>query len=86
MKSKMTRVTITLPAALLEAADTKLAREDENRSAMVRRLIEAALREVEEREDVERWVRSYREHPQSEDDLGWVAEVSAEQLAKVPWE
>ncbi len=86
MKSKMTRVTVTLPPELLEAADAKLAEDDESRSSMIRRLIETALKEAQERKDVEQWIQSYREHPQSEDDLGWVTEVSLEQLRKVPWE
>jgi Predicted transcriptional regulators containing the CopG/Arc/MetJ DNA-binding domain and a metal-binding domain len=86
MKQKMTRVTVSLPVALVEAADKQLADEDESRSALVRRLLESALREAEERDDINRWVRSYRENPQAKDDLAWVAEISTEQLEKSPWE
>ena len=86
MKSKMTRVTVSLPGALLEAADGKLAEENESRSALVRRLLEAALREAAERDDVERWVQAYRKQPQTEDEVGWMEQVALEHLAEIPWE
>jgi metal-responsive CopG/Arc/MetJ family transcriptional regulator len=86
MKSKVVRVTVSLPAPLLEAADAKLVEEDESRSSMMRRLIEAALRAAEEEEDVARWIRAYQEHPQTEEELGWLDEVALESLANLPWE
>ncbi len=79
------RFTISLPANLLEAVDRKLARGEESRSAVVRRLLEEALREVEEREEIERYVWGYRESPQTEEELGWTDRATQERLAELPW-
>lgn len=83
---KTNRITISLPAPLLEAMDAKLARAEESRSAIVRRLVEEALRAAKEREDVQRWVRSYREQPQTEEELGWLDQVVPQALAEQPYE
>ena len=79
------RVTISVPLGLLDALDQKLTREGESRSAVVRRLIEEALRDAEEQEDVARYVQAYREQPQTEDEFGWSDQVTQEHLAEVPW-
>jgi len=82
---KHSRVTVSLPTELLQAVDAKLARPDETRSAVFRRLVEEALREAEEVADVARWVSAYRKQPLSDDesmaDLGLEGDPSA-----VPWE
>lgn len=86
MKTQYSRVTISLPAPLLDAVDAQLTRPEETRSAVIRRLIEQALREGRERADVEQWVRSYREQPPTEED-GIAAARFPDELAKeLPWE
>jgi metal-responsive CopG/Arc/MetJ family transcriptional regulator len=80
------RFTVSVPTRLLEAVDRKLVNRDETRSAVVRRLLEEAVREVDEQEDVQRWIRSYRENPQTEEELGWADEAARQLLAEVPWE
>ena len=84
--NKMTRLTISLPEPLVQGVDRKLARPGESRSAVVRRLLEEALREAEEREEVERYVRGYREEPQTEEEFGWSDRASAERLGELPWQ
>ncbi len=79
------RITVSLPTELLEAVDQRIARPDESRSALVRRLLEAALRETEEREEIERYVRGYREKPQTEEEFGWSDAAGPERLAELPW-
>lgn len=83
---RVSRITVSVPTKLLQAADQKLLREDETRSGLVRRLLEAALREVEERADVERYIRGYLEQPQTEDELGWSDQAAVEHVAELPWE
>jgi metal-responsive CopG/Arc/MetJ family transcriptional regulator len=83
---RASRITISLPTSLLHAMDEELARDDESRSAVLRRLVEQALRDAQEREDVERWVRSYREQPQTEEEFGWVDRVAAEALGQESWQ
>jgi metal-responsive CopG/Arc/MetJ family transcriptional regulator len=82
---RVSRFTISVPAELLEAVDQQLIKGDETRSALIRHLLEAALREAEEREDVERYVRGYREQPQTEEELGWSDSAGLQHLAELPW-
>lgn len=77
MSTKYRRVTVTLPAPLLDAVDNRLAQPDETRSAVIQRLVRKALREAQERQDVERWRQAYLEQPQTEEELIW-ADLSAD--------
>ena len=86
MTAGTTRFTISLPTSLLEAVDRRLVRDGESRSAVVRRLLEEALREAQERADVERYIRGYRETPQTEAELGWSDLAAREHLAELPWQ
>ena len=84
--STVTRFTISVPNELLEAVDNKLIRGDESRSAAVRRLLEDAVREAEEQEEIDRYIRGYREYPQTEEEFGWVDRAGRELLAEHPWQ
>ncbi|MGH2585904.1 MAG: CopG family ribbon-helix-helix protein [Dehalococcoidia bacterium] len=79
------RFTVSVPGDLLEALDEKLVRDAESRSAVVRRLVEDALRELEEQGEIERYVEGYRKQPQTEEEFGWSDEVVIEQPAQDPW-
>ena len=81
----VSRFTISVPTRLLEGLDQKLTKNGESRSAVVRRLLENALRDVDEQEDVTRYIAGYREHPQTEDEFGWSDHTAGEHLAEVPW-
>lgn len=81
-----TRFTVSVPSELLEAVDQRLVKGEESRSSLVRRLLERALREAEERDEVERYVRGYREKPQTEEEFGWSDEVATRHLREIPWE
>jgi metal-responsive CopG/Arc/MetJ family transcriptional regulator len=80
------RFTVSVPTRLLEAVDRKLVKGDETRSAVVRRLLEEAVCEVDEQEDVQRWIRGYEENPQTDEELGWVDHVVCQVAAELPWE
>lgn len=82
----MIHVSVTLPVKLLEDLDRKLIKGKSSRSAVVRHLLEQALSRVEERDDIERYVKGYREHPQTEDEFGWSDHASREHLAELPWQ
>ena len=84
MKST-TRVTISVPIELLEAVDHRLAQGEESRSAVVRRLIAAALRDLEEQEEAQRYIRAYQEQPQTEEEFGWSDQATLQHLAELPW-
>ena len=84
--NKLSRVTISLPSALLAAMDEHLAEEDETRSAVIRRLIEQALKDAKEKADIEQYIRAYREQPQTGEEFGWSDWATAESLRDLPLE
>jgi metal-responsive CopG/Arc/MetJ family transcriptional regulator len=84
MATKYRRVTVTLPAKLVEGLDHKLTEPDETRSAAIRRLVNRALREAKDREDEERWVQGYLEQPQTDEELAWADLVEDADPAHVP--
>ncbi len=61
------------------------AQEAESRSAVVRRVLEDALRDIEEQEQIEQYVQGYREQPQTEDEFGWSDRGTADRLAEASW-
>ena len=78
------RITISLPTGLLEAVDNEL-KGEESRSAAIRRLLEDALRKSQEQREIERYIRGYREDPQTEAELGWSDVATCEHLSELPW-
>ena len=64
-----TKVSVSLPNDVLADAERRLARPGENRSALFSRLLSSALRELDEREAEERYLRGYRQQPESDDEL-----------------
>jgi metal-responsive CopG/Arc/MetJ family transcriptional regulator len=81
----MSRFTVSVPSELLETFDRTLVQGEESRSAVVRRLLEDALRDAQEQEDVRRYIEGYRDTPQTEDELGWSDQVVQERLSELPW-
>ena len=79
------RLTVSLPADLLAAMDHKLMKKDESRSALVRRLLVEALREAEEQEKIESYLKSYLDDPQTEEEFGWSDDVTRQHMADLPW-
>ena len=80
----VSRLTISVPTRLLKALDRKLTRDGESRSAVIRRLAEEALQDAEEQENIEQYINSYREQPQTEDEFGRSDEVARKYLAETP--
>lgn len=85
MAGRTTRITVSLPSDLLEAAGNRLAREGEGTSALVRRLFEAALRDAEEQERVRQYMRGYQEAPQTDEEFGWADAAGREAVAEGEW-
>ena len=79
------RFTVSIPAELLEAVDKTLLKNEDSRSALVRRLFEEALSDAQEREDVDRWIQSYKDQPQTEEEFGWSDHVTIEHMKDLPW-
>jgi metal-responsive CopG/Arc/MetJ family transcriptional regulator len=81
----VSRFTVSVPARLLAAMDERLIRNGESRSALIRRLLEQALEDEDEKERVEQYVRGYQEQPQTDDEFGWTDQIAVEQLRETAW-
>jgi metal-responsive CopG/Arc/MetJ family transcriptional regulator len=84
--AKYRRFTVSVPKDLLEALDQELVRQGETRSAVIRRLLEQALRETEQEADVRRYIRGWQENPQTSEEFGWAEQVSLGALTQLPWD
>lgn len=82
----MAKIAISLPEQLLREIERERGTCGVTRSEFLRRAVEQYLRRQREREDVEQYIRGYLEHPETEEELGWVEVVSQEVLAEYPWD
>lgn len=82
---KTSRLTVSVPSSLLEAVDRLLVNGGESRSAVVRRLLETAVRDAQEQEAEQRWKQSYEENPQTEEEFGWAEHAARQLLSEVAW-
>ena len=71
--------TVSIPGELAAALDRRLAKGDENRSRVIHRLIEQALFEDEERDEIDRYIQGYRVPSQTGEILSWADRAAAEQ-------
>jgi metal-responsive CopG/Arc/MetJ family transcriptional regulator len=60
---KTTKVSVSLPSALLARADEVLGRPGEGRSALFARVLDEAVRTAEEAEIDAEYERAYAQHP-----------------------
>lgn len=67
---RTTRLTVSLPASLVDEVDRFLA-DGTSRSAAARVALERAVAEERRRQEVERFVRGYEADPQTEEEFGW---------------
>ena len=82
---RFTKVTISLPTALLEDVERSKDASGESRSETIARLLKAALRAEQEEADIERYIRGYREQPETEEELEISRVLSANAAAMDPW-
>jgi metal-responsive CopG/Arc/MetJ family transcriptional regulator len=80
------KVAISLPEALYQAVEAKRDERREGRSEFFQRAVGAFLRSLEEQEAVERYIRGYRDQPETDEDVRLVAGASNAALAAEPWE
>ena len=78
------RFTVSLPADLLQEVDRQLVGDETSRSALIRRLLEDALRDLRERLDVERYVKGYTDTPQTENEFGWSDVATKVHFSELP--
>src|ERR671911_1243175 len=82
---RFAKVTISLPAGLLSAVDKLQRKTGRSRSEVIRDAVEGLLAAEAERADERRWLKAYRQQPQSEAELAWT-KSALESLAVNEWD
>jgi len=82
---KAAKLTISLPLELLDAVARPQEERGENRSETIAHLLDAALRREQEQAEIERYVRGYREHPASDDEVALSDRLALEAANSDPW-
>ena len=82
---KTARITISLQEDLLQDIERESRASGETRSEFLRRAVEALLRRERQREAIEQYIQGYSQHPETQEELGWVEASSQEVLAEYPW-
>jgi metal-responsive CopG/Arc/MetJ family transcriptional regulator len=83
--SDTAKVSISLPREVLQAVERYREERRETRSDFFRRAAEMLLCRDAEREADARYVRGYRENPETEDEIAH-GHAAAARLAEEPWE
>lgn len=83
--ARVAKVTISLPAALLDAVERAQRLRGETRSQFIRRVVEEHLRAEREREMVEQYIRGYRESPETEEEAAEAERLLVEATEWEPW-
>jgi Arc/MetJ-type ribon-helix-helix transcriptional regulator len=81
----MAKIAISLPDEVLRAVEQERLARGESRSAFFRRAVEQLLRRERERKWDEEYVRSYREFPETAEEVAW-AQLGLAGLAVDPWD
>ncbi len=81
---KSVKIAISLPEELLQAAEQESRARGVTRSEFFRQAVEGAL---ERRQDaIERYMLSYQEQPERDDEIAAARQASSVTLAQEPWE
>ena len=80
------KISISLPAAIHEAAERERRATGEKRSELFRRALEALLRDRRRKAAVERYVAGYVAEPETAYEVEATDETSRSALAGDPWE
>ena len=86
MTRRHTKIAISLPTTTLDDLERLRGERDLSRSALILEAIDEMLRRERERADVERYIKAYKEFPETEEDLFAGGEFWDQTLADSPWE
>ncbi|MBI4289434.1 MAG: ribbon-helix-helix protein, CopG family [Chloroflexi bacterium] len=84
--NKVAKIAISLPKETLDAIEKEREATGESRSELLRRAVEAFLRERRQSEAIERYVRGYREHPETAAEVAAARAMGAAALAEEAWD
>ena len=83
---KATKVTISLPTDILQKVERERSLKDESRSEFILHAVQQLLRQEEEREAVEQYIRSYEECPETDEEVAEAEALAVAALSHVPWD
>ncbi|MDO8532624.1 MAG: ribbon-helix-helix protein, CopG family [Dehalococcoidia bacterium] len=86
MSAKVAKVTISIPAEVLDAVERERHIRKETRSEFFRRAVDMMLRQQREKKAVRRYVRGYRKSPESAAEVAVAYKLGSAVLAEEPWE
>ena len=84
--SKTAKIAISLPEEVLDAVERERVESGESRSAFFRRAVEALLRQQQEQELSEQYVRAYQKLPESAEEVEAARRAASSILAEEPWQ
>ena len=82
---KVTKIAISLPEEVLTAVEKEREGSGESRSQIFRRAAELLLRQRQEREASEQYIRSYQQFPETEEEVAAALRAARTILAEEPW-
>jgi metal-responsive CopG/Arc/MetJ family transcriptional regulator len=82
---KAEKITISLPRDLIEIVERRQKACGDSRSEVIVHLLESALRREQELEEIDRYLRGYRELPETDDEVTVTDRVAAEAASWDPW-
>jgi len=84
--SKTVKIAISLPEEILLEAERARQASGQSRSEFFRQAVQLMIRAEQEREEDERYIRAYREQPETDEEVQQVEALAFEALAQEPWE
>lgn len=83
---KASKVAISLPEEVLTAVEREREESGESRSQIFRRAVELLLRQREEKEKSEQYIRAYQEMPETKEEVAAARRAASTILAEEPWQ
>ena len=80
------KVAISLSPRIFESVEKERRQRGESRSEFFRQAVQAFLRDLQQRKDVERYVQGYIERPEQADEVEATRSASYAALAEEPWD
>ena len=82
---RISQVAISLPEEMLTAVEKEREESGESRSQIFRRAVELLLRQRNEREMSEQYMRAYQEMPETKEEVTAARRAASTILAEEPW-
>jgi metal-responsive CopG/Arc/MetJ family transcriptional regulator len=82
---KTAKIAISLPSEVLDAVERERDQHGESRSQFFRRAVETLLRQQQEKELSEQYIRAYQKKPETADEIAAARSAASTILAEELW-